>query len=88
MKKTILSLTLILTLASFKMNDSYPCHPLGDLGACTHQLHPRGDLGPCTHSCVDVYGNFVVCHPAGDLYPCTHPLHAQGDLYPCTHICY
>jgi|GEM_PF-5962351 len=65
MKKILISSVLLLTLTSFgkppvsnkKSKDSthatkkYPCHPLGDLGPCTHPLHYNGDLGPCTHVC-------------------------------------
>ena len=55
----IFTLVLIFLIAtSFKpVKDNYPCHPLGDLGPCTHAMHPVGDVGPCTHTYVDGWGN-------------------------------
>ena len=88
MKKVILGLTLIVAMTSFKSTDSYPCHPLGDLYACSHPVHSLGDLGICRHTYYDNWGNLCYMHAAGDLYPCTHPVHLAGDLYPCTHICF
>jgi hypothetical protein len=87
MKKIFILGALFIALASFKTSDTYPCHPLGDLGPCTHWAHPLGDLGPCTHTYYDGYGNIHWMHPAGDLYSCQHWLHSAGDLYPCIHYC-
>lgn len=83
MKKLLIAAVLFLTLSSMKSDDRYPCHPLGDLGPCTHPMHLLGDQGPCTH--YNIYGYQIHSY---DVYPCTHPLHYNGDLYPCVHICY
>ena len=87
MKKLILLIVIALTLTSFNLNNSYPCHPLGDIGPCKHPVHAFGDIGPCTHTYFDIYGNYCYQHSGGDLYPCTHAVH-NYDLYPCTHICW
>ena len=86
MKKFVLFAAIIL-LSSFGLNNSYPCHALGDLGPCQHAVHAGGDLGPCNHTYWDAYGNLCRQHYQ-DVYPCTHPVHSAGDLYPCTHICW
>jgi len=87
MKKLILLIITVLTLTSFKLNNSYPCHPNGDIGVCRHPVHAFGDIGPCTHTYFDAWGNFCYQHSGGDLYPCTHAVHTY-DLYPCSHICW
>ena len=88
MKKIFVVLTIaVLTLTSFKLNNSFPCHPDGDIGPCLHFMHFYGDIGPCTHPCINAWGNTVPCHPKGDKYPCTHTLHT-ADLYVCNHFCW
>ncbi len=88
MKKIVFvsALICLFVLTSFKLNDSYPCHPNGDLGPCEHVVHSLGDLGPCGHTYYDAWGNLRTVHEQ-DLYPCTHRQHV-GDIYPCTHICF
>ena len=88
MKKIAALLLLFITLTSFKLNDGYPCHPLGDLYPCTHAMHPLGDLGVCTHTFINPYGYLCYYHPNGDLYSCTHPAHPAGDIGACTHVCW
>ncbi len=88
MKKLGLLAVALLVVASFNSDTSYPCHPLGDLGPCTHPAHSLGDLGPCGHTYFDAWGNLCYRHINGDLYPCTHAAHYNGDLYPCTHNCW
>ncbi len=87
-KVTVIVLALGLMLfSSFKLsNGGYPCHPLGDLGPCTHVQHSLGDIGPCGHTYYDAWGNLCTQH-ANDLYPCTHRVHVN-DVYQCTHICW
>jgi hypothetical protein len=83
MKKLIGIFLLFIMITSFKTDSHYPCHPLGDLGPCTHPMHILGDQGPCQH--INMYGYAMHSY---DLYPCTHAMHYAGDLYPCVHICY
>jgi hypothetical protein len=85
-KKTIVILALaVMLLSSFKLNTGFPCHPLGDLGPCTHVVHSLGDLGPCTHT---YWYNGVLCREhVNDIYPCSHRVHVN-DVYECTHICW
>lgn len=86
MNKIIMfSMLGVLAFALSASKSRRPCHPLGDIGPCTHPVHHAGDIGPCTHSYYDVYGNLRFVH-AGDLYPCIHRVH-DGDLYPCVHDC-
>lgn len=86
MKKLALLTLIIVLFSSFKLNNSYPCHALGDLGPCTHVQHSAGDLGPCGHTYVDSWGNVRTLH-LNDVYPCVHTMHVN-DIYPCTHICW
>jgi hypothetical protein len=66
MKRFLILAVLVIGLSSFCISD-YPCHPNGDVWACTHPLHRYdynmyGQTYPCTHP----------QHPYGDIYPCTH----------------
>ena len=74
--KKFLALVVLFGLTSFTSINDRPCHPLGDVGVCTH--------------IVSILAHSYDYDSWGNTYPCTHYVNVKAhayDMYPCVHYC-